>query len=76
MHSRKRHLQYTRFNHQLGMSIMNKQLQHSAHLVHLSSGLGLVDAIGVVVIEKEKVEIDQAETRRQIIRNPHAQSRS
>ena len=76
MHGRKRHFQYARFNHQLGMSIVDKQLQHGAHLVHLSSGLGFVDAIGVIVIEKEKIEIDQAKTRRQIIRYPHAQGRS
>ena len=76
MNGRKRHFKYTRFNHQLGMSIMNKQLQHGAHLVHLRAGLRFVDAIGVIVIEKEKIKIDQAETRRQIIRYPHAQSRS
>ena len=76
MHSRKRHFQNTRLNHQLGISIMDKQLQHGAHLVHLRPGLGFVDAIGVIVIEKEKIEIDQAKTRRQIISDPNAQGRS
>ena len=74
MHRRERHFKYARFDHQLSISIVNEQLEHCARLFGLCAWLRFVHSATavIVIVEKEKIVIDEAKTRRQTVRDPHA----